>query len=242
MHKQEERFEIKRLLGSGATAQVYLAYDRLLKRKLAIKWGREKVFLRQEAELLAGFSTPFFPMLYDYTEWEGAGLLFMEYIEGENLLERKTRIDCFTEEEALGIAVKTAKALACLHTCRTPYVYGDLKPENIMIRADGSLKLIDFGAAVSLGREEGSHIGERRGGTPFYAPPEQWRGRPDVRNDIYGLGRLLQDMLKMGRGGILSQGSRRLIERCVQKQPEKRYASVEAFLKEAEVLLKAFQL
>lgn len=242
MHRHEERFEIERLLGSGATAQVYLAYDRLLKRKLALKWGREKVFLRQEAELLAGFAAPFFPALYDYAEWEDAGMLFMEYIEGENLSMRKERIVCFTEEEALGIAVKTAKALACLHTCKKPYVYGDLKPENIMIRADGSLKLIDFGAAVPLDRGEGPHAGEKRGGTPHYAPPEQWTSRPDVRNDIYALGRLLQDMLKMGRGGILSRGSRRLIERCVQKQPEKRYASVEAFLKEAEVFLKSFQL
>lgn len=239
MQKQEERFEIMKLLGSGATARVYLAYDRLLKRKLALKLGREKSLLKREAELLAGFSTPFFPSLYDYTEDEELGLLFMEYIEGENLAERKKRIDCFTEEEALEIAVKIAKALICLHTGKPPYVYGDLKPENIMISVNGSFKLIDFGSAVPLGREGKGSEGEKRGGTPIYAPPEQWTGRPDVRNDIYAMGRLLQDMLKMGRGGILGRGSRRLIERCVQKQPEKRYASMEIFLEEAKALLKS---
>lgn len=242
MHKQEERFEIMKLLGSGTTARVYLAYDRLLKRKLALKWGREKALLRQEAEVLAGFSAPFFPALYDYADLEDAGLIFMEYIEGENLSMRKKRIDCFTEEEALGIAVQIARALSCLHTSKTPYVYGDLKPENVMISVDGSVKLIDFGAAVPLGREGNCGVGEKRGGTPVYAPPEQWTGRPDVRNDIYALGRLLQDILKMGRGGILGRGSRRLIERCVQKQTEKRYSSMEVFLEEAKTVLKSLQL
>ncbi|MCH5271809.1 MAG: serine/threonine protein kinase [Lachnospiraceae bacterium] len=234
----EERYEILKLLGSGTTAQVYLIFDKILGRKLALKRGAEKSLLRQEAGILAGFTTSFFPVLYDYTERDGMALLFMEYIEGENLSERKKRIGYYTEEEALGIAVNIARALVCLHTSKKPYVYGDIKPENIMIPVDGSVKLIDFGAAVLLGREGDCGVEEKRGGTPLYAPPEQWTGRPDVRNDIYALGRLLQDMLKMGRGGILSQGSRRLIERCVQKQPEKRYPSAEAFLKDAEVLLK----
>lgn len=238
MHRQEERYVMKKLLGSGATACVYLVYDRLLERNLALKRGKEKYLLRREAKLLAGFSTPFFPTLYEYTEQEDISLLFMEYIEGENLSERKKRIECFTEEEALGIGVEIAKALVCLHTGTIPYVYGDLKPENIMIRADGSLKLIDFGAAVPIDREGKNLVGEKRGGTPLYAAPEQWMGRPDVRNDIYALGRLLQDMLKMGRGGTLSRGSRRLIERCVQKQPDKRYPSMEALLEEAKALLK----
>lgn len=242
MHRQEERYVMKRFLGSGATARVYLVYDRLLERSLALKCGKDKSLLRQEAKLLAGFCVPHFPILYEYAEQEDKGLLFMEYIEGETLSERKKRIGCFTEEEAVGIAVKIAKALNCLHTGKNPHVYGDLKPENIMIRADGSLKLIDFGAAVPLGQTGGFRTGEKRGGTLLYAPPEQWTGRPDVKNDIYALGRLLQDILKMGRGGLLSRESRRLIERCVQKQPEKRYASAEAFVKEALTLLRASQL
>lgn len=242
MHGPEERYVMKQFLGSGATARVDLVYDRLLERSLALKWGKDKSLLRREAKLLAGFCAPFFPILYEYAEREDMSLLFMEYIEGETLSERKKRIGCFTEEEAFGIAVKIAKALDCLHTGKTPYVYGDLKPENIMIRSDGSLKLIDFGAAVPLGWEEGLSTGEKRGGTLLYAPPEQWTGRPDIRNDIYALGRLLQEMLKMGRGGMLSRESRRLIERCVQKQPEKRYASAEAFLKEALALLRVSQL
>lgn len=241
MSIQEERYEIKKLLGSGATAEVYLVYDKVLGRKLALKKGVEKSVLRREAEILAGFSAPYFPVLYDYAEQGEAALLFMEYIEGENLSERKRRIGSYTEEEALRIAVKIAKALSYLHARKKPYVYGDIKPENVMMPADGSIKLIDFGAAVQLDGKPDCSIEEKRGGTPLYAPPQQWMGRPDVRNDIYALGRLLQDMLKMGRGGILSRGSRRLIERCVQRQPEKRYASAEAFLKEAEVLLKASQ-
>lgn len=234
----EERYEILKPLGSGTTAQVYLIYDKILGRKLALKRGSEKFVLRREAEILAGFTTPFFPALYDYAEQEEAALLFMEYIEGENLSERKKRIGSYTEEEAMGISLNIARALSYLHTGKTPYVYGDLKPENVMILADGGVKLIDFGAAVPLEGERNYSAEEKRGGTPLYAPPEQWTGRPDVRNDIYALGRLLQDMLKMGRGGILSQGSRRLIERCVQKQPEKRYPSAQAFFKDAEVLFR----
>lgn len=236
MEETKERYEVLKTLGSGATAEVFLLYDKVLERKLALKRGCKKEILRREAKLLAGFSSPYFPALYDYTEEGGESRLWMEYIDGENLADRKRRIGRYTETEALEIGVHIAQALHVLHTASPPWVYGDIRPENIMMTGTGGVKLIDFGSAVEAGtpldRED-----RQRGGTPLYAPPEHWTGIPDVRGDIYALGRLMQDMLQMGRGGVVSRECRRIIERCVQKQPPKRYASAEEFAKEAGLLL-----
>ena len=219
-------------LGSGSTAEVFLAYDTFLERKLAVKKGYAREILRREARILASLRSPFFPALYDYTEEEDAGLLRMEYIEGETLADREKRIGRYTEKEALEIAAQAARALHTLHTGRRPLVYGDLKPENILVTEEGNLRLIDFGTCAAAGTYREGET-EKRGGTPRYASPEYWTGSPDARGDIYALGRLLQDMLRMGRGGVISRECRRLIERCVQKQPQKRYASAEEFLKDA---------
>lgn len=238
-----DRYEIIKEIGSGATARVYLAADKKLCRKVAIKQGSDKALLLWEAECLSAYTSAFFPALYDYAEGEKSACLIMEYIEGENLKDRFLRIGRYTEEEVLKIACRTAEIIACLHTAKKPLVYGDIKPENIIMQPNGSLRLVDFGAVNVIFEEAGRQpSGEVRGGTLLYAPPERWRGRPDKRSDIYALGKLMQVLLQMSGEKLTGQKTERLIgsemerliERCTQVQPEHRYQSMEQFLKAAE--------
>lgn len=233
MEKLWERYEILDKLGEGVTAQVYLVQDTLLDRKAAIKVRIGKELLLWEAKCLALFAGEFFPALYDYREEAEGCALIMEYIAGENLAQRWKRIEHYTEGEVLRIACMVAAAVDRLHRGKCPCLYGDIKPENIMMQPDGRIRLIDLGTVCPL-----SDAGETlRGGTPLYAPPDMWQGKPDSRSDIYSLGRLMEELLEIKKGRKVSYDVRRLIERCTPRQKEKRYGSMQEFLKEAGLYL-----
>lgn len=230
--------------GSGATAEVYLAWDSLLDRKVAIKSGGDKELLLQEARYLTAFQARFFPVLYEYWEEEGRSFLVMEYIQGENLKERFHRIGQYTEEEVFRIARGIAEALDYLHTSEEACIYGDIKAENIMVQPDGAVRLVDFGALSpvsgrmvrrSFDGSEGCGKEVRcRGGTPLYAPPELWKGRADTRSDIYALGKLMKVLLSMNGERELSPKAERVLTGCLQALPEYRYQSMKQLLQELE--------
>lgn len=221
-----ERFEILKILGAGATATVYLAWDRLLSRYVAIKAGKEKELLLREAECMASLHGVYFPAIYDCVESRRQVYLVMEYVEGENLLQRKERIGKYTETEVVAIALQVAEAMAELHTGKKPKVYGDIKPENIMMQPDGKIKVVDFGTVLATGssQEASVHV---RGGTLTFAAPEQWKEPPDIRNDIYGLGMLMQNLLSNDGELCCTPHVRSIIERCTQKQKKKRFRDME---------------
>lgn len=144
----------------------------------------------------------------------------------------------------LRIACGIARAVDSLHTGKQPCIYGDIKPENVMIRPDGGIRLVDFGAVSRLDTLTEGEIPDRnqkqiRGGTPFYAPPETWQGRLDERSDIYALGRLIGRLLLMDGRAALSPAMERLFKRCTQKQKNQRYQSMGQFIEEAERLLQS---
>ena len=144
LEKIKDRYTFIKKLGSGATAEVNLAWDSLLDRKVAVKSGEGKELLLQEARYLTMFQARFFPVLYEYREEAGRSFLMMEYIQGENLKERFHRIGQYTEEEVFRIARSTAEALDYLHTGEEACIYGDIKAENIMVQPDGVVRLVDF--------------------------------------------------------------------------------------------------
>lgn len=229
------RYELVKELGGGATSRVYLAWDRLLYRKTAVKTGdSEELFLR-EARCLSQFVKPCFPVLYDYAQKGKCFYLFMEYVEGENLKERLARTGGYTEKEVIYIACQTAQAIQLLHTGKTPYVYGDIKLENIMLQKDGSVKLVDFGALCPLKEPAGGSM--LRGGTPRYAPPDMWQGQPDIRSDIYALGKLMHYLLQISGRQSIGVKTERIIERCTQKQKKSRYQSMEQVISELKICL-----
>lgn len=235
MIKIFNRYELVKELGNGATSHVYLAWDRLLFRKTAVKVGNNEELLLKEARCLSEFVKPCFPVLYDYAKEGESIYLFMEYVEGENLQERFTRIGRYTEKEVLHIACQAAQAIQFLHTGKTPYVYGDIKLENIMVQKDGCIKLVDFGALCPLTESAGA--GTLRGGTPEYAPPDMWQGYPDIRSDIYALGKLMLILLQISGMQNMGAKAERIIERCTQKQKEYRYQSMGQVISELETCL-----
>lgn len=239
-----DRYRFMKKIGSGATAEIYLAWDGLLDRKVAVKYGENKKLLLQEARYLTAFQARFFPVLYEYWEEEDRSFLMMEYIQGENLAERFHRIGQYTEEEVFRIAQGIAEALDYLHTGEEACIYGDVKAENIMVQPDGVVRLVDFGAlspvsgrmvrrSLEMSTEQGEEV-RHRGGTPLYAPPELWKGRADRRSDIYALGRLMKVLLQMNGERELSPKAERVLTGCLQALPEYRYQSMKQLLEALE--------
>lgn len=233
-----ERYDVIKVLGVGATATVYLAWDGVLSRFVAVKCGTDKKLLLQEARWQSAVPCGYFPAIYDYVEIGVHICLIMENINGENLVQRKQRIGRFTEEEVVAIAMQVAEALKVLHSLKAVLVYSDIKPENIMIQAEGNVRIVDFGAVAPEGEGMGDSAkgeGNVRGGTLRFAAPEQWKELPDIRNDIYGLGCLMKELLMQGGKLCCSGKTRRIIERCMQKQKEGRFRDMEQFISALKV-------
>lgn len=231
MSTLKNRFQLQKLLGDGATAKVYLLWDDRLKRRVAVKQGENKELLLQEAQYLAALRSPYFPVLYDCTQEKETVSLYMEYIQGENLRERLLRIGRFTEREVLWIACRIAEAVRVLHKGEPPSIYGDIKPENIIMQPDGAIRLVDLGAAAPIEKgKSGKQSWSVRGATPFFAAPEMWQGGPDERSDIFALGRLMRALLAADGDREISRELYRIIDRCTQKAKEARYQTMDQFL------------
>ncbi|RHV92310.1 serine/threonine protein kinase [Lachnospiraceae bacterium OF09-33XD] len=180
------KYRLQRLLGSGGTAEVYLAWDIRLQKYWAVKKIRKapgnQRMLERETELLGWLDHPALPRIVDRTEDCDAVYLVMDFIEGETLEHLLKREG---PQEGVRIwewARELAEVLDYLHTRQPPVLYRDLKPANILLQKEGRLKLVDLGIASADGRPAEGW------GTRGYAAPEQLRGNPDCRSDIYCLG------------------------------------------------------
>jgi serine/threonine-protein kinase len=222
-------YEIVAPLGAGGMGEVYRARDSRLKRDVAIKvlpadvaTDRERLArFQREAEVLASLNHPHIAHVYGIEESSGTSALVMEVVEGEDLAQRIER-GPIPLDEALPIAKQIAEALEAAHDAGI--VHRDLKPANIKVRADGTVKVLDFGLAKALepgaalarhslgeggSREPGADLANsptiaspamtERGlilGTAAYMSPEQARGRPvDRRADLWAFGCVLYELL-----------------------------------------------
>ena len=194
------RYRIVRKLGSGGMADVYLAEDEELGRRIAIKilndrHANDDSFVerfRREAKNAAGLSHPNIVSIYDRGEAEGTYYIAMEYLDGRSLKELVVARGPLPIPDAIDATRQVLMALRFAH--RKGVVHRDIKPHNVMADADGRLKVTDFGiarAGVSQMTEAGSIIG-----TAQYLSPEQARGAPvDQRSDLYSVGVVLYEML-----------------------------------------------
>lgn len=215
------KYTIIRKLGQGGEGCVYLARDEDLQRLVAIKkmnrteqGGEGEKRLMKEADLLQQLRHPALPIIYDLL-WEDAWYLVMEYVQGTTLNDYIRNRGYLQEEQACAWAEQLLDILGYLHTRKTPVIYRDLKPDNIIICPDGHLKLVDFGAAYR--RNFGGEKEHVMAATLGYAAPEQFgqlgiyehgdqskelspghiaRGAyADEKSDIYAFGKVLYYMV-----------------------------------------------
>ncbi len=210
----KERYVIEGLLGQGGMACVYLAHDRRLQNA---RWAIKEMNcyftdpeelkaalaqFRSEAELLTGLSHLNLPKVADFFEEAGRYYLVMEYIEGITLDQAVSEYKGFIPVEMIRKWMgQLCDCLEYLHGHNPPVIFRDLKPGNVIVMKDDTIRLIDFGIARVFvqGRQKDTLIL----GTPGYAPPEQYgRAQTDARSDIYSLGATLYYILTRDDPGL----------------------------------------
>ncbi len=198
------RYALGEHLGKGAFGTVWLADDRTLRRRVALKFvePHKLAQLRDEAATLAQLDHPNIVKVWDVSLDPEAPALIMEYVEGESLRARMVREGVLAVEDAVGIACSVLGALD--HAHGKGILHRDIKPENILLSGDGLTKLGDFGlgkmteAEISLLTSrsvlsKGSDTSVA--GTLAYMSPEQMVGAEDTRSDVYSVGVLLYELL-----------------------------------------------
>jgi serine/threonine-protein kinase len=195
------RYKLEAKLGSGGMSTVYLAKDSTLDRDVAVKVMHREMSeqpdqlerFRQEARAVAKLSHPNVVAVIDAGEDGGHPYIVFEYVEGETLKQRIARVGALDTQEALAYAIEIARGLTVAHARNM--VHRDIKPQNVLIDAEGRAKLTDFGISRQL-EQDGMTATGRVLGTTDYVAPEQAMGHPvDPRSDIYSLGVVLFEML-----------------------------------------------
>src|SRR5271170_7949538 len=252
----QDRYEIIATLGTGASSRVEKARDSTIGRTVAVKTflhgfdsdDLQKQFLR-EAQIVGRLTHPSIVSLYDVgTNSDGVPYLILEYVEGKTL-ETTLHAGRLPLERAAVWAADLASALARAHQCKI--IHGDVKPANVLITAEGQVKLGDFGIARFATQVSGTGT---LLGTPAYLSPEQILGhKQDCRSDLFSLGIILYQMSTGVRpfdgtsvsavcaqiiscqppppshhNPSLPPAFDRVVMRCLAKDPESRYPSAEA--------------
>ncbi|MDQ2715809.1 MAG: protein kinase [Chloroflexota bacterium] len=236
------RYELRRRVAQGGMAEVYLAYDRRVRRQVAIKvlYGRDESFVRRferEALAVGALSHDHILPLYDFGEQSPWYYLVMPYVEGGTLRDYLYKRKQLTLEEAASFLDQIASALQHAHDHGV--VHRDVKPSNILLRPDGYAYLADFGLAKAIMGAEALTSDGTIVGTPEYMAPEQSNGLNDYRSDIYSLGVILYQMLT-GRVPFTAESPVAIFLRHIQtKPPSPREINGEIPLSIEGVILKA---
>lgn len=247
-----ERYKIVREVGRGGMSIVYQADDLRLSGKLwAVKEftysnsandterrEEERTFLRKEAEIMKKLDHPTLPRIVDIIEKNETLYIVMDYIEGVSLDKVLNKRGAVEQDAVIEWGKQLSAALDYMHTQNPPIIYQDMKPSNIMLKPDGTVRIIDFGIAGEYrdGNTEGKTFGTRG-----YAAPEQEDGKApiDARTDIYSLGITLHHLVT-GKNPLdppyeikpirsynskLSMGLEWIIRKCTQLNPRDRFQS-----------------
>ena len=196
-----DRYEIIKSIGEGGMANVYLGQDTILDRKVAIKILRgdlandEKFIRRFQREALSAssLSHPNIVEMYDVGEDNGNYYIVMEYIEGKTVKQLLKKRGKLTVSEAVDIMLQLTEGMSEAHN--SYIIHRDIKPQNIMIREDGTIKITDFGIAMALNSTQLTQTNSVMGSV-HYLPPEQASGKGcTIKSDIYSMGILFYELL-----------------------------------------------
>ena len=256
----DDRYEILEVIGEGGMAIVYRALDHRLNRDVAVKIMRDEMaadeeFRRRfctESHAVAMLSHPNIVAVYDVSHNDNVEYIVMELVDGITLKQYIERKGVVAWKEVVHFTKQISKALA--HAHERGIIHRDIKPQNIMLLRDGTIKVGDFGIAA-LENEVYENNGEAIGSIHYIAP-EQARGEcPDARSDIYSLGVMMYEMLSGklpfdGTGAVsiaimqisekpkplaevapnIPVGLRQITEKAMEKDPADRYQSAQEML------------
>ena len=262
----QNRYEIIKRIGGGGMSEVYKAKCHKLNRYVAIKvlkeeFGRDANFVKKfniEAQAAAGLSHPNIVNIYDVVNENNMHFIVMELIEGITLKDYIASKGMLDIKEAVNIALQVAKGLECAH--ERNIVHRDVKPQNIIISVDGTVKVADFGIAKATTEET---INAFALGSVHYISPEQAKGAyTDIRSDIYSLGVSLYEMISgrvpfNGENAVavalahveevvtppsiynskISPELETIVLKCMQKSPDRRYQNLKELIRELQNLL-----
>ncbi|HUO83805.1 MAG TPA: protein kinase [Thermoanaerobaculia bacterium] len=240
------RYRVLERLGGGASAEVYLAEDSVIPRKVALKVLHREAdpshLRRFEREVWCNslLNHPNVVTVFDVGRHEDTHYMASEYVEGETL---RTRLDhgALSIREAVDVAAGVARALVAAHEAWV--VHRDIKPENIMIRRDGGIKVLDFSVAIqTAGGETQDPLARPDAlvGTLHYLSPEQVRGEPiiDTRSDLYSLGVVLYETVARHRP-FAGESPLDVLAMIVEGEPDPLPESVPLALR--SIILRAMQ-
>lgn len=199
--KINDRYQIIKTIGEGGMANVYLAYDTILDRNVAVKVLRgdlatdEKFVRRFQREALSAssLSHPNIVEVYDVGEDNGSYYIVMEYIEGKHLKQLLKKRGSLTLTEVVDIMMQVTDGMSAAHD--SYIIHRDIKPQNIMILENGLIKITDFGIAMALNSTQLTQTNSVMGSV-HYLPPEQASGKgATIQSDVYSMGILMYELL-----------------------------------------------
>lgn len=263
--KLDGRYEIVELIGVGGMADVYKATDIIDDKTVAVKILKNKFadnedFLRRfrnESKAIAVLSHPNIVKILDVNFTDKIQYIVMEYIDGITLKEFMEQQGVLKWKDAIHFTVQILRALQHAHD--RGIVHRDIKPQNIMLFQDGTIKVMDFGIA-RFAREEGKTLSDKAIGSVHYISPEQARGEiTDEKSDIYSVGVMLYEMLTGQKpfdgdnpvsvalmhmqytpknpkaiNDTIPEGLEEIVLRAMQREPEKRYHSASEMIKDID--------
>jgi eukaryotic-like serine/threonine-protein kinase len=263
------RYELEELLGRGGMSSVFRAHDRVLERKVALKILHERFSgdptyverFRREALAIARLSHPNIVTVIDRGDFEGRQYIVFEAVSGPNLKELLAERCRLPSAEALALVHQAARGLAFAH--EQGIVHRDVKPQNVLVDADGVAKVTDFGLVRSSEGGDGLTLpGTVLGTSDYLAPEGATGGRADARSDQYALGALLYELLtgevpypadsavaaaaRHVRDPVPSVRAKRpdvspridgVVRRAMAKRPEDRFPSTDALVAALEACL-----
>lgn len=251
------KYRILAPIGRGGMSVVYLARNEKANKQWAVKEIRKdgtadgerlRQHLVAETEILKKLRHPCLPSIVDIIDTQDTFIVIMDYIEGRSLGEIVREQGALPQESVVAWGKQLCDVLGYLHSRRPPIIHRDIKPDNIMLKPDGNITVLDFGTAREY--KQRNTRDTRCLGTPGYAPREQFGidSQTDARTDIYGLGATMHHLLTGVHPGAksfqftpirqinpaLSPGLEVIISKCTREDPAQRYQSAAELMYDLE--------